>query len=58
MMIGLLETCSVWKYNNKYGLFQTEYLVLFMYVYIHSGMDSVILLWLLLLPTLLVLFKF
>jgi hypothetical protein len=30
MMISLMETCSVWKNNNKYGLCQTEYVILFM----------------------------
>jgi hypothetical protein len=29
-MIGLIETCSVWKNNIKYMLCQMEYVVLFM----------------------------
>jgi hypothetical protein len=44
-MIGSIETCSVWKNNNKYGFCHMEYVVLFMCVYIHDGLDSFKLKW-------------
>jgi uncharacterized protein YvpB len=36
-MIDLIETCSVWKNNNKYRLCHTEYAVIFVIV---IGYDS------------------
>jgi hypothetical protein len=42
MTIGSIETCSVWKNNNNYTLWHTEYVVLFMcLVYIEDTEPTV-----------------